>query len=355
MKFIPGLELNQRFYSEIVKPLLKQFDPGLNYSACLIGYGSDVLGFDNATSMDHNWGPRMQIFVQKKDTGRIETIRQYLRDHLPGEFLGLPTNFSVKGPDGTQRMELSTTKEVNHLIEVYDLDDYLTEIFHKDVAELSNLDWLCITEQKLVELTSGCVFYDGLNRLNQVRSALRYYPRDVKLIKLAAYWDCVSNEEAFVGRAVEFDDLLGEKVIAARIVNTMLKSCVVVKETYIPYSKWFTRKFEELILPEIKAMAVSTLTENDPQKIEECLANLYLEILRMQNSSVGLPKIEREISNYYKRPYKVIMASEIVDVLRKAIIDEQLKHLDLRLVGIDNKVDANDFTDKGYLEKLIRE
>jgi hypothetical protein len=354
MPFLPGLELNERYYTEIVRPLLLQYDPTLRYSASLIGYGSDVLGYDNATSMDHNWGPRMQIFVGKSDAARIEAVKAYLRAHLPGEFLGFSTHFSPKGTDGTQHMEIHAGGEVNHLIEVYELDAYFDEFLHKDVTQLSNLDWLCIPEQKLVEVTSGRVFFDGLGRLNQIRDALKYYPHDVKLIKLAAYWDCVNNEEAFVGRAVEFGDLLGLKLLAARMVSVMLKVCYVLKERYIPYSKWFTRGFEDLRLPEIKAQALSVLNENEPAAIESKLAELYMAVLALQNARAGVPRVERVISDYYNRPYKVIKAGEIVNALRDAIVDDQLKRIDLTLVGLDNKLDSNDFTNADVLGKILK-
>lgn len=354
MPFLPGLTLNERYYTEIVAPLLRQYDPTLCYSASLIGYGSDVLGYDNATSMDHNWGPRMQIFVGKGDVERIEEIKAYLRAHLPGEFLGFSTHFSQKGPDGTQHMEKYTDGEVNHLIEVYSLEDYFAEFLHKDAAELTALDWLCIPEQRLVELTRGRVFHDGLGRLNEMRQVLRYYPHDVRLIKLAAYWDCVNNEEAFVGRAVEFGDLTGLKLLAARMVNVMLKVCFVVKERYIPYSKWFTRGFEDLGLPEIKAQALEVLTENEPAAIESKLAVLYMMVLALQNASAGVPRVERAISDYYNRPYKVIKAGEIVDGLRTAIVDERLRNLDLTLVGLDNKLDSSDFTNADVLGRILR-
>lgn len=354
MPFLPGLELNEHFYTEIVGPLMKEYDPSLCYSASLIGYGSDVLGYDNATSMDHNWGPRMQIFVGKADVGRIESIKAYLRAHLPGEFMGFSTHFSGKGPDGTQKMQVHPSGEVNHLIDVFEIDGFFAEFLHKDASQLSPLDWLCIPEQRLVELTSGRVFHDGLERLNEIRSALRYYPQDVRLIKLAAYWECVSNEEAFAGRVVEFGDLLGLKLLAGRLVNTMLKICFVLRETYVPYSKWFSRAFDALGLSEIKALALEVLTENAPAAIESKLAGLYMSVLALQNASTGMPRVERVITNYYGRPYKVIGAGEIVSALRAAITDEQLKAIDLTLVGLDNKLDSSDFTNGDVLGRVLR-
>ena len=43
-KFIPGLELSQKYYWEIVRPLLDGQFPGLAHAAGLIGPGSEVLG-----------------------------------------------------------------------------------------------------------------------------------------------------------------------------------------------------------------------------------------------------------------------------------------------------------------------
>jgi len=64
-QFMPGLELNRLFYSEVIQPLLAARFPDVVYSAGLIGYGSDVLGYDTAISTDHEWGPRLLIFLRR--------------------------------------------------------------------------------------------------------------------------------------------------------------------------------------------------------------------------------------------------------------------------------------------------
>lgn len=82
-EFLPGLELNERYFFEVVKPLLDDHYPGLRYSAALIGYGSDVLGFDTEQSMDHNWGPRLQLFLTEQDVAEFASrIDVTLRNHL---------------------------------------------------------------------------------------------------------------------------------------------------------------------------------------------------------------------------------------------------------------------------------
>ena len=68
--FTPGLELAGDFYREAIRPILDAELPGLAHSAALLGYGSDVLGFDSARSSDHNWGPRGYVFLAEAEAGR---------------------------------------------------------------------------------------------------------------------------------------------------------------------------------------------------------------------------------------------------------------------------------------------
>ncbi len=66
-KFIPGLQLGQYFYNEIVKPALAKNFPDLKYSAGLVGEGSEILGYDTPQSTDHCWGPRTMLFLSDED------------------------------------------------------------------------------------------------------------------------------------------------------------------------------------------------------------------------------------------------------------------------------------------------
>ena len=91
-QFIPGVRLNEMFYREAVAPILASAFPGLRYSAALIGYGSDVLGFDSERSTDHEWGPRLVIFLSEKDRDvLVPSIDETLATGLPHEFYGYST------------------------------------------------------------------------------------------------------------------------------------------------------------------------------------------------------------------------------------------------------------------------
>src|SRR5215211_4264385 len=94
--FMNGLALNQLFYEEVVAPVLKSHFSDLKYSAALIGWGSDVLGYDDAQSTDHNWGLRFQLFLSMEDAEKYSmSINNALDEQLPAEFHGHPTAFEI--------------------------------------------------------------------------------------------------------------------------------------------------------------------------------------------------------------------------------------------------------------------
>ena len=95
--FVSGRELSRRFYQEQVRPVLHSGYPGLPYSAALLGRGSEVLGFDDEMSRDHNWEPRVLLFLRDADHARYgEAVERSLRDALPARFAGYPTQFSSR-------------------------------------------------------------------------------------------------------------------------------------------------------------------------------------------------------------------------------------------------------------------
>ena len=69
-RFVPGVELSELFYKAVVRPILDSEFPNLEYSAGLIGSGSEVLGYDTQQSTDHHWGPRMLLFLSENDYER---------------------------------------------------------------------------------------------------------------------------------------------------------------------------------------------------------------------------------------------------------------------------------------------
>jgi hypothetical protein len=75
--FVSGIELNRDFYVKVIGPILT----GRAHAAGLLGWGSDVLGFDDERSTDHGWGLRLLVFVEAAE---VENVRQLIDQNLPG-------------------------------------------------------------------------------------------------------------------------------------------------------------------------------------------------------------------------------------------------------------------------------
>src|SRR5215216_1916770 len=119
-EFIPGLKLCELFYQKEVRPILKRELPRLRYSAALIGWGSEVLGFDTPMSRDHHWGPRVLLFLSENDYPRLhKKISHMLSAELPVEFRGYSTNFSKPEPNGVRHPVRIKRGPVDHMINIY--------------------------------------------------------------------------------------------------------------------------------------------------------------------------------------------------------------------------------------------
>ena len=117
--FVPGLELGEQFYVEAAKPIINTYFPGLRYSAAMLGWSSEVLGYDDVESMDHNWGPRFQLFLSQQDYEKYQPLlRQTLSLHLPLEFRGHPTNYDVSAQGDQLVMKRVEAGPVNHKIDI---------------------------------------------------------------------------------------------------------------------------------------------------------------------------------------------------------------------------------------------
>jgi hypothetical protein len=226
--FVSGLELSRSFYSEDVAPIVGS----VPHAAALLGWGSDVLGFDTSRSTDHGWGPRVQVFVA---ADQIAPLRDAVETRLPDEFRGLPTRF---GWDEVP---------VTHHVEIAALGDWVRGRLGFDPsAGIAARDWLTTPQQILLELTSGAVFHDDSGELTAARDALSWYPDQVWLWLLACQWRRIEQEEAFVGRTAEVGDDLGSRVVAARLVRDLVRLSFLLERRYAPYSKWLGSAFAKL-------------------------------------------------------------------------------------------------------------
>ncbi len=347
-KFLPGLVLNELFYRDVVKQIVEENYPTLAYSAAMTGPGSDVLGFDTERSMDHDWGPRLQLFLSEFDyTGIGSELDASLRRELPAEFQGFAVGFSE--PDvndgGTRMMQRGPSQEINHNITITTVAMYVESALGIKLGEpISTSDWLAFPEQRLLELTSGKVFYDGLGQLNSLREQLSYYPKDVWLYRMAAQWMRLSQEEPFMGRCRELGDELGSRLVAARLVRDMMRLCFLMERRYAPYSKWLGTAFAKLECgKELTGIFLHLVSADSWQKREEYLVAGYEILVDKFNRLNVTPMIEANIKFFFDRPFRVLFAERFSDALLNEITDPCLKTVGC-IGAVDQFVDCTDFT-----------
>jgi Domain of unknown function (DUF4037) len=345
--FVPGLELSSAFYTEIVAPILAAAYPRLRYSAALIGYGSEVLGYDTARSTDHEWGPRMLLLVSDDDyAAHAEAMHALLGQRLPLTFRGFATHFGSPGPDGVQQPAPHTSGPINHKIPVYPIRGLLTHWLRVDpFATLTAVDWLLMPQQKLLEVTAGRVFHDGLGELEPVRATLAYYPPDVWRYLLAAQWTRISQQEAFVGRAGEVGDDVGSALVAAALVRDLMGLCFLLERRYAPYSKWFGTAFTELTCaPRLMPLFQEALRAVSWQERDATLALAY-ELVSALHNDLGITEpVDPHVRFYHGgRPFQVIHGERFAEATVATIQDPQVRAIVKRagLIGSADQVSDN--------------
>ena len=317
-----------------MRPILDADFAALPHAAALIGSGSEVLGFDDARSTDHHWGPRLQLFLNEEDHARhTDTIDAALRTQLPVEFLGHSTNFGAPNPDdnGTQLLVSIDQGPVNHMVDILTVRGYLLDYLGFDVREpLQPADWLTFPMQKLRAITAGAVFHDDVG-LVEVRERLGYYPHDVWLYQLAAGWARIGQEEHLMGRAGSVGDEVGAALLASRLVRDVMRLWFLMERQYPPYPKWFGTAFRELegadeLLPTLER----TLRATTWQERECGLVPAYEALARKHNALQLTSPMPETVQQFFGRPFQVIAIHGFTDALLAQIIDPDVKRIAAR-------------------------
>jgi hypothetical protein len=356
--FIPGLELARGFYDEAVAPILAAEFAALAHSAGLIGTGSEVLGFDDETSTDHHWGPRLLIFLRAADRERVgRELRERLRECLPVSFRGWSTNFGLPVDGVTRLLEPIETGPVNHRVEITTPNLFFRRLLDWDVAGgIGVADWLTFPSQVLRSISAGALFRDDLG-LADVRARLRWYPRDVWLYLLAAGWLRISQEEHLMGRAGSRGDELGSRLIAARLVRDLMRLCFLMEREYAPYAKWFGTAFARLACARgLTAELAGALAAPRWPEREESLARAYARVAALHNGLELTPPLAEAPSRFHGRPFRVIHGERFTAALLAELRDPEVARIAKpRAIGsLDQFSDSTDLASPHWRRRLAR-
>lgn len=231
-----GLELAKKYYETYGRPLIfEQFSDIADQAAAgLVGYGSECFGFDDAISVDHDYGPSFCIWLPR------ETYRQYGKemqaayDALPKEFMGFSER--VEEEQGKGR------------VGVLCLEDFYLEILGRDSAPETAAAWFAVSEAALATATNGAVFEDPCGVFTGIREGLlAYYPREVWLKKLAESLAKAAQAGQYnYARAMKRGERVAAELALTEFVKEAMQIVYLLNKKYAPFYKWMHRGMKEL-------------------------------------------------------------------------------------------------------------
>ena len=351
------MKLNEQFFEGVIRPLLAQTYPALTYSAARLGTGSDVLGYDTPMSTDHDWGIRQQLFLSDADYDQYgAAIHEQFRQRFPPLFQGYPVHFGPPDDEGTRLLAKKTEGPIEHRVEVTTFGRFLANQLPFDpLGEITTADWLVTPQQKLLEVTKGQVYADGLGTVTTVRQKLAWYPHDVWLYMLMSQWARIGQEEAFVGRTGDVDDDLGSQLLTGRLAHDIMLLCFLMEKQYAPYSKWFGTAFKELgCYATLHPTLRQALLAPTWQEREKHLCVAY-EFAANQHNALGITEwVEPTVRHFHGRPFRVIYADRFAAPLRRAISDEGILNIQAAIGSIDQFSHNTDLREHLVLHKRLR-
>lgn len=275
-----GLDLSRRYFLEAGLPLLQNRYPELvqRVAAGLVaggfdsGCGSEVAGFDDAISRDHNWGPRFFLFLSEQDKERYgPKVQVGLDRNLPEEFRGF---------------RLSATTLPKHKAYVVTPAETLKAVLGLDTPPQTDVEWITLPEVALFEYTSGEIFYEPTPLISPLRYEFTYFPDEVWYKRLShAFFmmHLAGNAKRMAMRG----DPVATRIYLDWFLQIVMRAAFLVRRRYAPYCKWLFQAFTQL--PDIPAELVESIQNLsfnlNLDTVEQQMVAVFDKIAMMTNQS----------------------------------------------------------------------
>lgn len=229
-KCMNGLKLSRLYYEQVGLPMLKEkFGDYLPKLAIgLVGKGSDCFGYDDASSMDHDWGPDFCIWVPDDLYDQIGEELTNAYEALPSEFMGYrrTTTSHGKGRRG-----------------VFSISEFYRGLV--GAKRYESVNWREIPDFCLAAAVNGEVFYDAYGEFTGIRNELmKGYPEEILYLKLAEAMAKASQAGQYnYPRMMKRDDRLTADIMLTDSIKQILILAHYLENKYPPHDKWLYRSF----------------------------------------------------------------------------------------------------------------
>ncbi|MEO3945807.1 DUF4037 domain-containing protein [Gorillibacterium sp. CAU 1737] len=296
------------------------------HAAGLIGYGSDVLGHDDALSRDHEWGARCHLWLQESDYEEYAApLNEALYEELPFSFKGYPVRFSL---DDNQEVLIPYNGTVNlHHVAITTVHRHMRIQLGVHAFPPSTLDWLVIPEQKLMEWTRGRIFTDPVGDISQVRQTLAYLPDEIWRFKLKEAWGGFG-----LLSVAKLADQRGESLSARMAINRIVEKAVhlifLYHRRYRPGTyKWISRELSGIspAADQLSKLLEEALWERHVPRAVELIEDVLHQIIHEHNR-LGLtepitllppPAYARGMQSYSYRNLETALLDSLPEELKQ--------------------------------------
>lgn len=290
-----GLALSELYFEAYGRPLLEQkYGRYLHrIAAGLVGHGSECLGFDDAFSQDHDFGPGFCLWLLKEDYDEIGEVLRHDYETLTESFLGFSGRKGT--PQGAGR------------VGVFEIGAFYRGITGYEEPPKKLVQWLYLPEEVLSSAVNGKVFVDEAGVFSQIREGFLHYPNDVRLKKLAVRLGMMAQAGQYnFGRAGRRGDMGAMYFSMAEFCKAAVSAVYLLNDRYAPFYKWQLAGMDSLpVLRDVRPMleylmgapipgTAGTAASELERRIEEICVLFMEELNRQGLSSSWEPFLETQ-------------------------------------------------------------
>jgi len=226
-----GLDLALGYYTDVILPAFSTRFPDVldNLAFGLVGPGSECYGFDDVVSRDHDWGPRVCIWLPEALYQNDGMVLQETYDGLPPVYKGF-------GPI----CHLDTRMRRDGVLSI---ERFYRSYLGTAECPVTNRDWLVVPEESLSVCTNGMVFSDSNGQFSAMRQRLlAYYPRDIVIKKMACRLkDAGQSGQYNLWRSMRREDVLASAYFKQQFLIEAASIVYILHHTFRPFKKWLFR------------------------------------------------------------------------------------------------------------------